>query len=126
MTLQRIGFFSDLPHGLANEPRLQDSTDILEPQLARQLARYLRSGSILSQTLGTHTFDILESEEEIDLGVLSLKTDGQYVWPSDLAYYVEKYRVDVPEGVVRSARQVHWRPPDLSDEQLRHIAAQVF
>jgi hypothetical protein len=49
-------------------------------------------------------------------------TDGTWVWPSDLAFYVERYHVELPTDFVEHVRSCGWNPPQLSDDEL--IAAE--
>jgi hypothetical protein len=38
-----------------------------------------------------------------------LWTDGVYVWPADLAYYVERYHARLPRSFWYHARDNEWR-----------------
>jgi hypothetical protein len=44
-------------------------------------------------------------------------TDGQYAWPSDLAYYVERYHVRLPDDFVSVIAAHGWRVPEAVDLQ---------
>ena len=39
-------------------------------------------------------------------------TDGKYIWPTELAYYVQKYHVRLPEKFVQHMASRNWTPPD--------------
>jgi hypothetical protein len=53
-----------------------------------------------------------------------IATDGQWVWPRDLAYYVETYGVALPDDFIQNMRQRRWQPPTLSSEELAVVKRQ--
>ncbi len=54
-----------------------------------EILAYLRSGTLFVVAPGISR-GYLSAGREI-IGALVLLTDGKFIWPSDLAYYVEKY-----------------------------------
>jgi hypothetical protein len=46
-------------------------------------------------------------------------TDGVWVWPEYLEYYVATYHVELPKAFVRHMEQSSWTAPPVTDEQLR-------
>ncbi|MFF9458669.1 hypothetical protein [Streptomyces flaveolus] len=50
-------------------------------------------------------------------------TDGQWLWYSDLAHYVERYHVTLDERFIQHARNQHWTPPQLTPAELADIEA---
>jgi len=114
-----IGFFSELRHGRKDGPRLGDS---LEPSAEANeplVVRYLRSGHVLMASPGV-VRDVLDADRAI-VASLSILTDGTYAWPSDLAHYVERYHVRLPQAFLAHAAETGWQVPspiDVSSLQL--------
>jgi hypothetical protein len=54
--------------------------------------------------------DILD-KNDTTIGEINILTDGEWAWPSDLAYYVEKYHARIPEEMLRSMERNKWKPP---------------
>ncbi|MFD9293459.1 hypothetical protein ACFWBV_35510 [Streptomyces sp. NPDC060030] len=86
----------------------------------QDLVRYLRAGSVIAAT-GSAVYDFLSPTNEFIDG-LSLLTDGEWFWYTDLPYYVERYHVPVADRFVDHARLRGWLPPQLSQDQLVRIA----
>ncbi len=57
-------------------------------------------------------------DEHAPIGQLNILTDGDWAWPSDLSYYVDKYAVELPGDFVRNAAGRSWVVPELSREEL--------
>ncbi len=64
--------------------------------------RYLRGGVVLATTgtLVDHYFDA----KNVRVAPAEVRTDGEWAWPADLAYYVEKYSVGLPEKFLQHVR----------------------
>ena len=62
---------------------------ILAPAVRSRVARYLQGGAVVLATSATTTDAVDPSRG--DIGNISIKTDGTFVWPSDLAYDVSTY-----------------------------------
>lgn len=88
------------------------------------LASYLESGSLLAVT-GKNVFDVL-AEKQVVAGRLALITDGAWLWPADLSYYVRNYNILLPEDFVEYASERNWRPPELSSAELSAIEDEAF
>ncbi|MGW4996396.1 hypothetical protein ACWEP8_01925 [Streptomyces hydrogenans] len=74
----------------------------------------VKGGSSRSQGPGSY---VLSPEREL-IGGLSLLTDGQWFWYSDLAHYVERYHVTLDPRFVQHARSANWCPPRLTEDEL--------
>jgi hypothetical protein len=57
---------------------------------------------------------------------LEIATDGRWVWPRDLAYYVGSYHLALPSEFVEHMRIGSWNPPSLSREDLMRIEEELF
>lgn len=113
MKLKRVGFFSELRHGFVGEPSLKDSVREKASEYEAPMLEYLRSGTALSIAPGVVT-DALTKESKV-IGGLSILTDGEWAWPSDLQYYLSKYHVQLPDEFVNRAMSSGWRIPEVKD-----------
>ena len=55
-----------------------------------------------------------------------LRTDGEWVWLGDLAYYVEKYAVDLPQEFLEHMARREWIASRLSHEALIQAEEDFF
>ena len=116
LKLQRVGFYSDLPHGEATEPRLVDSVGKLVADDIEKIVRYLSAGIPLVVVPGLARDILSESSGfAITLGVL---TDGEWAWPTDLSYYVATYTVGLPAAFVAHIRAHNYRINEVELHQL--------
>src|SRR5262249_11657185 len=70
---------------------------------------------------GAENADCLAPERRLpSVGIL---TDGVWVWPSDLAYYVAVYHCRIPEGFLQYVTSSDWRPPDRKAFDVRSFFA---
>jgi len=121
MKLKRYGFFSELEHGDPDGVSLiglRDTGrwDANEKPLA---VEYLRSGVLLVGCPGVVT-DVLagsDGGEAEAIGSPHVLTDGEWAWPADLAYYVDRYNVPVPDEFLARMRAANWRAPEVKDLQ---------
>ena len=112
--MHHLGFFRDLPHGSPDEVALASVIGQLDERIAQNVAAFLRRGTVVTPTLGTRCYDVLSDGHE-DIGPLEILSDGVWTWPSDTAYFVEKYRVLVPSDFIQHAERCGWVPPQLVD-----------
>ncbi|WP_282205350.1 hypothetical protein [Kitasatospora fiedleri] len=48
-------------------------------------------------------------------------TDGSWMWPSELAYYVETYHVELPADFLDHMASHGWITPEVGDEVLERL-----
>ena len=120
MTLRRLGFFRELPHGDPEGGSLIQSmgTEAL-PNEAR-IVEYLQGAAILVATSGP-VEDVLDPSAG-NVAVPNIATDGTWMWPMDLPYYVERYHVSLPEEFLAHGEATGWRLPNIGDEDLNRLA----
>jgi hypothetical protein len=92
------GFFEGTRYSRPGDPKL--IPEELAPETAAAVAVYLRSGQVFAAS-PMRSRDLLDTS--VKLESLEYLTDGDWVWPSDLIYYVENYRVAVPNEFVARA-----------------------
>ncbi|MEU1619104.1 hypothetical protein ABZ479_17635 [Streptomyces sp. NPDC005722] len=119
-----LGAFRELQHGAADGPSLPAAVRERGEEYEDDLVRYLRSGAVLAVTTSA-VYDVLSPDRAFIDG-LSLLTDGQWFWHTDLAHYVERYHVAVSDEFVQHARRLDWRPPQLTEEDLIRIEDSFF
>lgn len=122
--LLRAGFFSDLKHGEADGPSLRDSVTARPHADEDRIAAYLERGNVLAAS-GTMVYDVLQEHRE-PVAVLEMLTDGTWLWPSDLSYYVRTYHVRVPDELVSHAEAQGWEPPTLDRAALTEVEERLF
>ncbi|HEV7555392.1 MAG TPA: hypothetical protein VGO00_08065, partial [Kofleriaceae bacterium] len=100
-TLIGVGLFHELEHGWPFGPSLRRACrDIAGPDDA-MLAGYLDAGRLYRRAT-INAFDIFDGSEPIIPP--DLLTDGTYIWPADLPYYVRAHHVELPRAFVIHVR----------------------
>ncbi|MGE0545863.1 MAG: hypothetical protein AB7O24_31460 [Kofleriaceae bacterium] len=118
--LMPVGFFRELKHGRADGPSLRElMNDRAKPGESR-IAGYLRDAPILLHAMGPVT-DVLDPKGDY-ICAPNIHTDGAYAWPEDLAYYLERYHVELPAEFVAHIAAAKWKPPDDVDTTLVELA----
>ena len=119
--LRLVGFFRELRHGRPDGPSLRQAVHAEADIDEARVVEYLRSGSTIT-VAGRLTSDVLSGSPDavLPLGVL---TDGVWIWPADLEYYVEQYHARLPSEFLEHAKRLEWRPPVLSEGQLGDLIA---
>ncbi len=115
MILKRQGYYKEMPHGDANDPSIMD---VLNKNNADKnaICRYLQSGYVLA-ACGSVVKDVVCPDEGV-IGAPDEITDGVWIWPADLAYYVEKYNIKLDEAFIRHMSENSWRiPADLEIDE---------
>lgn len=119
MGLQLAGFFRELPHGRADGPSLQERRhDGAQPD-EEKIAHYLESAAALSIS-GSMSDDYFDPSKKA-VARLETATDGVWLWPRDLAYYVRNYHVDLAPDFAAHMRQRGWQPPAFTQDELIRI-----
>ncbi|MEO8829942.1 hypothetical protein [Lapillicoccus sp.] len=114
--MRRIGFFAQLRHGRPDGPDLAAEAERAElaPERRQAVATYLRECPVVAAT-SERAGDALDAAKT-DVSGINIHTDGEFVWPEDLAYYAETYGVGVPDEIVERAER--GGVPVLDDEQM--------
>ena len=115
--LRRVGFYETAEEILAlKRPTAVSAEDAI--------VRYLAAGEPLVAT-GSWIDDLL------DPGITricqySIDTDGVWVWPSSLAFYVAKYHTELPGDFLRHMEAMGWTPPSLDTDALDAVVEQFM
>jgi hypothetical protein len=121
MIIGRAGFFRELPHGLPDGDSLREAVSGGEGQDEEKLLNYLRGNTVLAATAAM-VDDVLDPQETA-VAPLELVTDGAWVWPRDLAYYLERYHVALPLQFLLQIELHNWVQPQLTAQDLEQVEA---
>ena len=122
MIIGRAGFFRELPHGLPGGDSLREAVASGGSGYDEEkLLRYLHGNTVLAAT-ASMVDDVLDPRWRA-VAPLEIVTDGAWVWPRDLAYYVEQYHVAVPLQFVLQIELHDWVQPDLTADEVDQVEA---
>jgi hypothetical protein len=121
--LRTVGFFREMEDASGDEPSLADAVGGLDPEIKERVAHYLRGGAVLLAYFNLSE-DVLD-DARLPIGPAEIRTDGEWVWPSDLAYYVERYGVGLPSEFVGHLAEKRWEPPAEGQLDLHELAARA-
>ena len=106
MKLRTQGFFKELIHGNETSPSIfefiQNSSSVDE----EKIIDYLNDGIVIVACGGVVT-DVINPNNGIS-GCPELKTDGVWIWPGDLAYYVKNYHLKIDEEFIKNMQENSW------------------
>ena len=121
--LQRVGLFREFYPDHVSLPWLRDRTGTRRIRSEAQIVGYLRAGHMVAGIMEWST-DVLDGTPfEEGSGAPSLLTDGTWLWRQDLAHYVERYHVELPDDFVLALVESGFRMPDLSPQELAALTA---
>lgn len=121
--MEQLGFFRELPHGDPDGPSLLEAERRTRDDEAA-IVRYLAESPVLAVS-GSVVHDILDPQHPV-AGRNAVRTDGSWIWPDDLAYYVATYHVDLPAEFIEHGTQAHWAVRTLSQAELEELEQEMF
>ena len=114
--MKALGFFAERDGGALPGPSLHDALRDPLPEPEREVvAGYLRAGSVLAAT-PSRQVDILDPDAGAVLPE-HIRTDGEYLWPEDLAHYVRTYGARPSRGFLERVALIR-TPPALDANAL--------
>jgi hypothetical protein len=87
---------------------------------ADRVVAYLRAGHGLIAMMDVQD-DFFDRSQQV-LSGSSVSTDGDWLWRDDLAHYVQRHNVTIPDEFLRLIRERHYIVPDV-DEAVLDAAA---
>jgi hypothetical protein len=117
--LQWISSFHELRRGRTTRALLVDMRDRLPADVRSRVVQYLKGGTRWGWHSPCIWYDPLDSSHVE--GGLALLTDGRWVWPNTLVYFVERYAVDLPGEFLDHMAANEWAPPELDQEELARL-----
>lgn len=109
MILTRQGYYKEMPHAEITDPSLLDYIG-KNKDYKDEICKYLQNGFVLA-ACGEISKDVLHPEKGI-AGTPDDMTDGKYIWPGDLAYYVMNYDLQLNKDFVDYMLSNNWLIPD--------------
>jgi len=94
-------------------PSLRDNIHAEAQEHEDEIARYLEIAPSYSG-MGTIVGDVLNPNAQVIL-FPGRRTDGVFVWPAELSYYVRRYHLRVPDLLVERMASLNWQPPTEED-----------
>ncbi len=123
--LREAGFFREMTYGYSatiddrRKPSLLESIHRLDRTDKEKITAYLTSGNVLFMAYGVSK-DVLCFGKII--GTMAILTDGIWVWPKDLAYYVEEYDVALPDDFITHMRETGWQAAMMTSEEMARFS----
>ena len=90
-------------------PLLKDAVADTPQDHEEQIIAYLRNAPSYS-SMGKVVRDVLKPSNGVKL-YPGTNTDGLYLWPAELAYYVGNYHIRLPPHFVERMASKNWQPP---------------
>lgn len=117
------GFFRELRHGHDNGPSLIEAVGVEGAASAEEarIVSYLQSATTLAAT--TAKVGDFINPEVGEIATASIRTDGRWAWPDDLAYYISTYHVDLPPEMLENLRENSFEAPAVPAARLSEIVS---
>lgn len=108
MILKRQGYYREMPHGEETDPSIMEFIN-MNMENKDKICKYLNSGYVLA-ACGSVVNDIICPEKGV-IGPPDDVTDGKWIWPADLAYYVENYNLKLQDEFIDYMSENSWCIP---------------
>ena len=105
MELTSVGFYKEMPHGGDSELSILDFVDKAKDNIDK-IVKYLIDGKALIISTGL-VDDVIDSSKG-PAGTPTVYTDGKWIWPGDLAYYVKNYHLELPQDFLDYMIEKNW------------------
>lgn len=106
MKIIRQGFFREMPHGDKYDPSIFLYIREKGDENESRIIEYLESGIVLIACGGVVN-DVINPDNG-NAGCPNMLTDGQWMWPGDLSYYVKKYHLMLDEQFIKTMVDNEW------------------
>jgi hypothetical protein len=120
---KQLGFFRELPHGDPEGPSLLEARRGTRDDEAA-IVRYLAESPVLAVS-GSAVYDVIDPQHPV-AGRNAVRTDGAWIWPDDLAYYVANYHVELPAEFIEDGTRAQWAVRDLTQAELEGLEREMF
>lgn len=120
--MRTAGFYPET-HGIEGAPTLADASSTEPHPDETRIVAYLGNGKLLAYSPGV-VADVFQPD--LVAGSGSVLTDGEWVWPDELAHYVRTYGVRLDPEFAAHMSSVGWDVPELSDEDLEPLVEEFM
>ncbi|MFF7241797.1 hypothetical protein [Streptomyces collinus] len=120
-----VGFYQEMDHGYLDAwggpmPAPESGAGKYS---VRDVVTYLRSGYPVLDVMELTT-DVIGGDFRVP-GGSSVLTDMRFVWREDLAWYVERYRIELPQPLLDRAQEESFRAPSVDPAALLDLSHEV-
>ena len=120
MNLTTVGYFKEMSQGKSTDPSIHKMVNRGDAKLIEKICAYLDKGAKIIVCPGV-TRDLIDEAAGV-AGTGSACTDGVWLWPDDLSYYVRKYNIFIPDAFLETMKGNNWKNPggrlDLAKESI--------
>ncbi len=109
MILYRQGYYKEMPHADSTDPSITDSIG-KKVDHKDEICQYLQKGIVLA-ACGQVSKDVIHPEKGA-AGTPDDMTDGKWIWPGDLAYYVQNYDLQLNQEFIDYMNAHSWTVPE--------------
>ncbi|MFJ2113242.1 MULTISPECIES: hypothetical protein [unclassified Streptomyces] len=126
MMIKRIGFYREFNPQNPDDsaPSIHDDVQSHALHDESQTLEYMSSSVEIYSTMGADR-DVISDDEWIP-GAGSLVTDGTWLWPVELEYYVRRYHVELPGDFLTDVRSSNYSAPTVPHDRVAEIYNDVF
>ena len=115
-TIRRLGLFRELEPRATGAPSIHDAVGAGPGgERQRRATFYLATASHVVAVMEMLP-DVIDGEQVFLSG--GYQSDGDWFWRSDLAHYVLKYNLTLPDDFITHAESFMWSPGVLSGDEL--------
>ncbi|NRD43807.1 MULTISPECIES: hypothetical protein [Corallococcus] len=122
MPLQFAGDFRELGSGSDEGPSIVEARGKIPEAERSRIGRYLATGVVFAVSSWPFA-DWFTGEKNI--APARTHTDGVWHWRADLSYYVLRYGVALPDAFLQRMRDLDWKCPVLSRQELHALSEQL-
>ena len=103
MKLKSVGFYKELSRSDKYKESIFDSINSVNSFEKEKVCKYLEDGLVLVVVPETSE-DVINPEKGVT-GTSSEKTDGTWLWPEYLSYYVRNYNLKLPDDFLETMQK---------------------
>ncbi len=107
MKLKTVGFYKEMSQGRDTDQSIYDCLHKEKACNIEKICSYLKQGIAFIVSPG-NLQDVIQPEKGIS-GVATSYTDGEWLWPGDLSYYVREYALKLPERFLETMQKNDWK-----------------
>ena len=107
MIFKKVGFYKEMSHGKDTDDSIFNYINKENDDLVPDICNYLENGVVFIVSPGV-VEDVINSDNG-GIATPSIYTDGKWLWPEDLSYYVKNYKLKLPKEFVDDMINNNWK-----------------